>query len=253
AGKHVYCEAPLAHTIEEAREIALAAKANKQLVFQPGLQMRSDPQRHFLLPFIRSGALGQWVMARAQWHKKQSWRATSPNPEREKALNWRLVKSTSPGLVGELGCHQLDQATWFFSAYPYAIIGTGTIGLWKDGREVPDTVQATLEFPSGVCLNYDATLANSFDSAYEMFYGSDAAIMLRGSKAWMFKEVDSPLLGWEVYARKETFFKETGIALVANASKSVQVADPSQEQPYEHTTLLAALNRFLRNSMAVVD
>jgi len=31
----------------------------------------------------------------------------------------------------------------------------------------------------------------------------------------MFKEVDSPLLGWEVYARKENFYKETGIALIA--------------------------------------
>ena len=32
-------------------------------------------------------------------------------------------------------------------------------------------------------------------------------------------QVDSPLLGWEVYARKEEFFNETGIALVANATK----------------------------------
>src|SRR5579859_573017 len=48
AGKHVYCEAPLANTIEDARAIASAAKANKQTVFQAGLQMRSEPQRHFL-------------------------------------------------------------------------------------------------------------------------------------------------------------------------------------------------------------
>src|SRR6185295_19305559 len=63
AGKHVYCEAPLAHTIEDAREIALAAKAAKKQIFQAGLQMRSDPQRQFLLPFIRSGALGKPVLA----------------------------------------------------------------------------------------------------------------------------------------------------------------------------------------------
>src|SRR5437899_7990561 len=67
AGKHVYCEAPLANTVEDAREIALAAKAAKKLIFQSGLQMRSDPQRLFLLPFIRTGALGRSVMARAQW------------------------------------------------------------------------------------------------------------------------------------------------------------------------------------------
>src|SRR5438477_8412960 len=51
AGKHVYCEAPLAHTIEDARAIALAAKAEPQVIFQAGLQLRSEPQRLFLLPF----------------------------------------------------------------------------------------------------------------------------------------------------------------------------------------------------------
>src|SRR4051794_31962374 len=54
AGKHVYCEAPLANTIEDARAIAIAAREAKRSVFQSGLQMRSDPQRLFLLPFIRS-------------------------------------------------------------------------------------------------------------------------------------------------------------------------------------------------------
>ena len=73
-------------------------KPRPTLVFQAGFQLRSDPQRHFLLPFIRSGALGKNVMARAQWHKKQSWRATSPNPEREKEINWRLDKELSLGL-----------------------------------------------------------------------------------------------------------------------------------------------------------
>jgi len=100
AGKHVYCEAPLAHTVDDARAIAAAAKASPQLVFQAGLQLRADPQRHFLVPFIRSGAIGQSLSARAQYHKKQSWRATSPKPEREKELNWRLNNQTSPGLVG---------------------------------------------------------------------------------------------------------------------------------------------------------
>src|SRR5712671_3502516 len=78
AGKHVYCEAPLANTVEDAKEIALAAKATPQVIFQSGLQLRSEPQRHFLLPFIRSGTLGKTVMARAQWHKKQSWRMAAP-------------------------------------------------------------------------------------------------------------------------------------------------------------------------------
>ena len=256
AGKHVYCEAPLANTVEDAREIALAAKAAKLQVFQAGLQMRSDPQRRFLLPFIRSGALGKMVEARAQWHKKTSWRSASPNPEREKALNWRLNKATSLGLVGEIGIHQLDQEGWFINALPIAVTGYGSIIQWNDGRDVPDTVQLLLEFPGGVRMLYDITLANSFDGEYEMLYGSDAAVMMRESKAWMFKEVDSPLLGWEVYASKMQFYKETGIALVANASKApppnATAGQPAQEDLYSNTPLNHALENFLRNSEDVI-
>lgn len=247
AGKHVYCEAPLAHTVEDAQAIAKAAKAAPKCIFQSGFQLRSDPQRHFLLPFIRSGALGKNVMARAQYHKKQSWRATSPNPEREKAINWRLDKALSPGLVGELGCHAIDQASWYLNTKPTAVTGFGSLILWKDGREVPDTVQAVIEFPGGVNMIYHATLANSFDSDYEMIYGSDAAVMMRESKAWLFKEVDSPLLGWEVYARKESFYKETGIALVAGASKSTG-DQPTEVVPFTNTPLFFALGNFLRNA-----
>jgi predicted dehydrogenase len=249
AGKHVYCEAPLAHTMEDARAIAQAARAATKQMFQAGLQMRSDPQRHFLLPFIRSGALGDIAMARAQWHKKQSWRAASPNQERERELNWRLSHETSSGIMGEIGIHQLDMASLFLNARPVSVTGFGSLIHWNDGRDVPDTVQAILEYPGGVRLIYHATLANSFDSDYEMYYGSDAAVMLRENKAWMFKEVDSPLLGWEVYARKDTFYKETGIALVANATKLVaQGEKPVEEAPFTNTPLYYALEAFLTNS-----
>lgn len=247
AGKHVYCEAPLAHTIEDAREIAKAAAAAQHLVFQGGFQMRSDPQRHFLLPFIRSGALGKNVMARAQWHKKQSWRFTSPTPEREKAINWRLDKDLSLGLAGEIGSHQIDQASWFLNGRPKAVTGFGNVLFWKDGREVADTIQAIIEFPGGVNMVYTATLANSFDAEYEMLYGSDAAVMMRESKAWMFKEVDSPLLGWEVYARKETFYKETGIFLTGG-TKSTQSDVPATVEPFTNTPIWFALTNFVRSA-----
>ena len=248
AGKQVYCEAPLATTIEDARAIAKAAKAAPGQYFQAGLLYRSDPQRHFLLPFIRAGALGKTVMARAQWHKKQSWRGTSPNPAREQEMNWRLSHASSNGLMGEYGMHQLDSANWFIGERPLSITGFGSVLFWKDGREVPDTIQAIIEYPGGVNLIYDATLANSFDSEYEMYYGSDAAVMLREGKAWMFKEVDAPLLGWEVYANKDSFYKETGIALGANATKlNKGGAKPGESDT--PTPLFSALEAFVTNAV----
>lgn len=252
AGKHVFCEAPIAHTIEDAREIALAAKASPLQNFQVSLGLRSDPQRRFLLDFIRAGAAGKTIKARAQSHKKQSWRRTSPNPDREKELNWRLFSATSPGLIGEISIHALDNLAWYLGARPTAVTGFGSTILWDDGREVPDSVEAVFEFPKGALVNCEVTLANSFDAEYEMIYGTDAAVMLRGNKAWMFKEVDAPLLGWEVYARKDTFYKETGIALVANATKLAAQGDkPVEDAPFTNTPLFYALESFAYNSDVV--
>jgi len=252
AGKHVFCEAPLAHTIEDARTIAEAAKAAKFQYFQASLGLRSDPQRKFLLDFIRAGAAGKTVKARTQWHKKQSLRRTSPNPDREKELNWRLSAETSPGLIGEIAIHALDNVAWYLGSRPVAVTGFGSTILWDDGRDVPDSVEAVYEFPKGALVSCDVTLANSFDAEYEMIYGTDAAVMLRGNKAWMFKEVDAPLLGWEVYARKDTFYRETGIALVANATKLVAQGDkPVEDAPYTNTPLFYALEAFAYNTDVV--
>jgi len=247
AGKHVYCEAPLAHSIADARAIALAAKGNPRIYFQAGLQERADAQRLFVLPFIRSGGIGTFASARVQTNKKQSWRRASPNPQREKEINWRLDRKLSAGLVGELGIHSIDAAVWFINEKPTAVTGFGALRHWRDGRDVPDTVRAVFEFKNGVTLDYEGTLLNSFDSDYEVFTGSDAAILVRDFKAWMFKEADAPLLGWEVYARKDEFYKQEGIALVANASKA---ALGSQDDPAAagFTPLYYSLESFVINA-----
>jgi predicted dehydrogenase len=247
AGKHVYCEAPMATTMEDLKTIAKAARDAVGQVFQPGMVLRSDPQRHFLLAFIRTGATGKDVMTRAQWHKKQSWRFTSANPDREKEINWRLSKDVSLGLAGEVGIHALDSMMWLLKDLPKAVSGFGGVIHWTDGRQVPDTIQAVLEFPGNVQGIYDATLGNSFDGDYELLLGTDAAVMMRGNKAWLFKEVDSPLLGWEVYARKDVFYKETGIALVANASKVTEAEANVEPPPFTNTPLAFALAAFLSN------
>lgn len=249
AGKHVYCEAPIAHTIEDARAIARAAKAAPQLVFQPGLHLRCDPNRRELIRTFRTGALGAPVMARAQWHNKQSWRATSPKPEREAALNWRLNQTESLGLAGEILSHPVDQARWFLNQLPVAVHGLSFTALWKDGRDVPDTVQVVVEFPAGVSMFCDATLANSFDGDYEIYYGCDSAVLLRGSDIWLFKEPDAPLFGWEVYFPKETFYKETGIVLKVGASKSVPLTEAEKEKErIQRAPLYCALSTFVRNA-----
>lgn len=248
AGKHVYCEAPLASTIDDTRAIARAAKAATGQIFQSGLLYRFNPTYRSVFQFMRSGALGRATMARAQWHRKESWRRTSPNREREREQNWRLDADHSLGLIGEIGIQQIDQAMWLLGSRPSSISAFGQIMLWDDGRSVPDTVQAVFGFPDGLHMIYDATLTSSFDRSYEIFYGRDSTIMLRDSKAWMFKEVDAPQLGWEVYARKDNFYRETGIALVANATQlEAQNVDATEDDPDMETSLFYALKDFADN------
>ncbi len=252
AGKHVYCEAPLAVDPGEAKEIAKAGVAAKT-VFQSGLQYRANKQHQHVLGFMRAGVLGHVAEGRAQWHKKMSWRRAAPTDERERELNWRLYKATSSGLCGEIGIHQFDTATWFLKALPVSVLGYGSIRHWtQDGMEVPDTVQVVLEYPDNVRYFYDATLANSFDGSYDVFMGSDSALMIRDQRAWMFKETDSPLLGWEVYARKDKLgigedTTGTGIALVADATKLIaQGKQPGEVgQDVTKTALYQALSAFL--------
>lgn len=259
AGKHVYCEAPLSNTIEEAREIARAGKAAKT-IFQPGLQARCNMQAIHVGKFVHTGALGHLSEARAQWHSKTSWRAAAPSAEREAELNWRLKRETSSGLIGEIGIHQIDTGTSYVKARPLSVTGFGGILVYNDGRDVPDTVQCVIEYPENVRMVYDATLANSFDGAYELFLGSDAAIILRDQRAWMFKEADAGQLGWEVFARKDEMVigdvasgsgvqLGTGIALVADATKQLALGkQPGQiGTDVSKTSLYQAIDGFLKS------
>jgi predicted dehydrogenase len=223
AGKHVFCEAPLAHTVEDARAIALAGK-NAKTIFQVGLHNRTNPQHHHVKDFIESGdTMGNVARCSAQWNQKSSWRRAAPTPERENDLNWRLDKERANGLVGEIGIHQIDTATWYLKSPPLSVMGFGT------GDGFLRTVTCVLQYPGGVSLTYDATLGNSFGGSYELIQGDQCAILLRGQRGWMFKESDAKNLGWEVYARREQVGDETGIMLVANASKAIaQGLDPAK-------------------------
>ena len=106
-----------------------------------------------------------------------------------------------------------------------------------------------MQYPGNVNLSYDCSLANSFDADYTVLFGTFAAVMFRENKAWLFKEVDSPLLGWEIYASKEKFYHEEGIVLGASATKSVKAPDKvAAGVTYEDTPLNAALKSFIMNS-----
>lgn len=82
--------------------------------------------------------------------------------------------------------------------------------------------------------------------------GPTARLWCAIARAWMFKEVDSQLLGWEVYARKETFYKESGIVLGADATKLKKEEKAGEQAAGDETTPLQyALASFVQNCFTV--
>jgi predicted dehydrogenase len=247
AGKHVWCEPPLALNLEDAKSIAKAA-TQANTVFQVGLQKRYNPTYSHSVKFMRTGVLGKPTLVHAQWHRKTSWRLPVRDQVLERQVNWKLYRETSGGLLTEVALHQFDVARWFLGALPISVTAWGSTILWQDGREVPDTVQCVLEFPNGVRMTYHATLTNSFQATYEFFGGEFGTIYLSGAIGVLFKEADAPSLGWEVYAQRHRLGRDEGYMLVASATKLLELGKEPGEvgiaDRLENNEFVVALIRF---------
>jgi predicted dehydrogenase len=93
-------------------------------------------------------------------------------------INWRFFWDYSGGNVYENMCHQL--AFWYKTMslqIPRSATMTGGIYLWKDGREVPDTMNVSLEQPEEMQLSWDSGFGNNQLGSTEDVLGSDGTIM----------------------------------------------------------------------------
>ena len=246
AGKHVYCEAPLAHTVEDARALAHAASLAKT-VFQTGLLARTNPIYQRARSLVRSDSVRDVISIHAQNNRKTSWRFPSPDSAADRHVNWRLNPRLSIGLAGELGTHQFDVASWLRGKYPVRVTGFGAIRSNDDGREVHDTINVQLQWDDDVVMTYNATLGNSYGGAFEVVSGTNAAIRLAQTHGWMFKEADAATQGWEVYATRQQFYRDEGIVLVADATKLAAQGRLQEGAGLEHPPLYYALASFVRS------
>ncbi|MCL4220588.1 MAG: Gfo/Idh/MocA family oxidoreductase [Phycisphaerales bacterium] len=245
-GQNVYCEAPLESTLEAAAALARAARSGGR-VFQVGLDARSNPVYQLARSFFLSDAVRDLVNVQAQYHRKNSWRVPANDAAREKLLNWRLDHEVSLGLAGEEGTHQFDTIAYFTGRYPRKVRGVGSIRLHLDGRKVHDTIACQLEYDNGVIMSYDATLANSYGGRFETLFGTNAAIKLAQTHAWMFKEADAPTQGWEVYANRQQFHNDEGITLIAGATKLAEQGKLREGVGLPHPPLYYAIGDFLKS------
>ncbi|MCV4231930.1 Gfo/Idh/MocA family oxidoreductase [Virgibacillus sp. LDC1] len=103
AGKHIFCEKPLALTLADAREMLQAAE-EAGVTHMVGFNYRFSPAVRLAKKLVESGRLGQIYHFRA-WFL-QDWIMDPQFP-----LVWRLQKEVAgSGSHGDLGAHLIDLA-----------------------------------------------------------------------------------------------------------------------------------------------
>ncbi|MBI5832036.1 MAG: Gfo/Idh/MocA family oxidoreductase [Armatimonadetes bacterium] len=220
AGKHVYCEAPLAVSMDDLTAICRAAR-DAQVVFQPGLQRRCHPLSKRVKSATVDGSIRQAVLLRSQARMRVNWMRNAATPERAKERSWQAYADTSLGPIGELGIHQIDIANYWLGSKPKSVTGFGAQTTWADSNwEVPDTSFATYSgFTGGARAVVESTVGSSHWGNAEELVGVDGTVLFRDNNektlGYLFKESGVASAGWEVYAKKADVLGELGIIMVA--------------------------------------
>ena len=201
AGKHVYQEKTMAFTVEHAKRMRAAYQQAKRTV-QIGHQWCSTGQVADAASFLKPELMGKITAIHAHMyrntpHGKPQWaRPAYPDmtaeniawqaflgeaPQRpfdaNRYINWRFYWDYSGGNVYENMCHQA--AFWYKALglrIPKAITMTGGVYLWKDGREVPDTMHVSMELPEEILFSWDSGFGNDKLGSSEDVLGTDGTV-----------------------------------------------------------------------------
>ena len=201
AGKHVLCEKMMAWDEAGCERMRDAAHRNGK-VLELGYQRNYNPLYQSAYEgIIKTGAIGEVYHVRTAWHRNGTWRRTGDPPSADfnptqwgyptfdHLLNWRLYWKYSQGLMAELCSHQINAVNWFLGSTPEAVIASGGLYRFPEGREVYDHVYATFEYPGGRSVTFSSIESNAFDDYYEMFQGTKGTlILLHESDAMFFDE-----------------------------------------------------------------
>lgn len=188
AGKHVYLEKTMTHTVEEADQLVALAGRYPKSVLQIGYQYRYYQLYHKVLEVIKGGFIGEVKQYECQYHRNSDWRRPVSDPSLERQINWRMYKEYSGGPMTELCAHQVDILNWFNGSHPLSVVAMGGIDYWQDGRETYDNIRAIYAYPNGVKANVSSILSNSFNGYSIRVLGTKGTIEIQRTKAVAYPE-----------------------------------------------------------------
>ena len=170
AGKHVYCEKPMVHSVSQGHELINAWKKSGK-VFMVGSQGLSSLGNEKAKELIAQGAIGDINYAEGFWAQHSpvgAWQYYVPQDASTKTVSWdRYISNTTKrdfdplrffrwrnyldygtGMSGDLFVHLFSSLHFITgSKGPNVVSAQGGLRYWKDGREVPDVLLGTFTYP----------------------------------------------------------------------------------------------------------
>jgi predicted dehydrogenase len=203
AGKDVYCEKPLSHTVEDGFAIVDAAEKNKRIV-QAGSQRVSSILYAKAKEIYDSGKLGDVFFIEAYWDRNSpsgAWVYPIPPDASEQTIDWKTFLGPAPqrpfdpvrffrwrcfsdygeGLAGDLFVHLISGIHFITSTNTIAerAISTGGLFHFKDGRDFPDLLQTSYDYPN-LRVTIRCNLMND-GGEFIGFYGNKGTMIIKDS------------------------------------------------------------------------
>jgi len=195
AGKDVYLEKPVTHTLEEGAALTRAVRSGKQIL-QCGMQQRSWSHFRDAVDLIQGGSLGRVPQVRTYWWQNYlAWRNNKAVdvqaldwkqwlggvPEQpfteEKFYRWRWFWNFGGGAMTDLFTHWIDVVHWAMKVdqpKDAFILADKTI---FERWECPDTIQAAFRY-AGFDVVYEGMMGSSIDDGGLEFRGTEATLKI---------------------------------------------------------------------------
>jgi predicted dehydrogenase len=205
AGKDVYLEKPVTHTLEEGATLTHAVRSSKQIL-QCGMQQRSWSHFRDAVDLIQGGSLGRVPQVRTYWWQNylaggprkaidtqaldwKQWLGSAPDQpfSEDKFYVWRWYWNFGGGAMTDLFTHWIDVVHWAMkSDQPRDAQMLGDKYVFEQ-RECPDTVQAALRYP-GFDVVYEGMMGSSIDDGGLDFRGTDGTLKINRSGFSVYRE-----------------------------------------------------------------
>ena len=201
AGKDVYCEKPMSHTVEDGFAMVEAAQKHGRMV-AIGSQRVSSVLYAKAKEIYDSGKLGEVFSINAYWDRNSpsgAWVYPIPPDASEKTIDWNSFLGTAPkvpfdpirffrwrcyrdygeGLGGDLFVHLLSGINFITSTNVPASRAMSSGGLFhfKDGREFPDLIETLYDYPT--CRVTLRCNLNNNGGEFIGFYGTKGTMIIK--------------------------------------------------------------------------